>query len=210
MKLSDAGEARVRGYLFVLGRSLKSFLPREVALEALRELESHIRERVEGVESMPNETVALQRVLDDLGPPLRVARAYSAEMAIDEALATGGLGAVARALWRLAAATVTGFLAALLAFIGYTVGAAFVAVAVLKPIFPQNTGLITVNGVFRSFGTDFPLPPGAEVHGGYWVIPISLAVGLGILVLTHRGARAFLGWWRRRLPRLRIQSWGGE
>jgi hypothetical protein len=36
--------------------------------------------------------------------------------------------------------------------------------------------------------------------GGYWVIPIWLITGFALLFLTHRGARKFLGWWRRRRP----------
>jgi uncharacterized membrane protein len=203
MQLTETGEARIRGYLFILDRSLRSFLPREVVQDALRELESHVRERIEQVGSMPNERAALERVLGELGPPLRVAQAYASEMAVDEAITTGGLGAVVRALWRLATTTVTGFAAALALFIGYVCGAAFLAVAALKPLFPQNVGLIVVDGVPRSFGADFPLPVGAEVWGGYWVIPICAAIGLGLLVLTHRGARAFLGWWRARLAAIR-------
>jgi hypothetical protein len=34
--------------------------------------------------------------------------------------------------------------------------------------------------------------------GGYWVIPISLAIGLVILVATHRVARALVRRWRER------------
>jgi hypothetical protein len=30
------------------------------------------------------------------------------------------------------------------------------------------------------------------------MIPISLFIGLGIFVGTHRGARRFLSWWRER------------
>jgi hypothetical protein len=47
MKLSEVGDARIRGYLFVLGQSLGTFLPRDVARGALQEIESHIRERLE-------------------------------------------------------------------------------------------------------------------------------------------------------------------
>ena len=46
MNLSQAGESRVNGYLFVLERSLKSFLPTDVVRDATREIESHVRERV--------------------------------------------------------------------------------------------------------------------------------------------------------------------
>jgi len=203
MQLTETGEARVRGYLFILGRSLRSFLPREVVQDALRELESHIRERIGQVGSQPNEQAALERVLGELGPPLRVAQAYAAEMAVDEAMTTGSMRAVARALWRLATTTVTGFFAAFALFIGYAFGISYLAMAALKSLFPQNVGLMVVDGVPRSFGALFPPPAGAEVWGGYWVFPICAALGLGVLVLTHRGARAFLGWWRSRLAAIR-------
>ncbi len=209
MQLTEAGEARIRGYLVILDRSLRSFLPREVVKDALRELESHVRERIEQVGSMPNEQAALERVLGELGPPLRVAQAYASEMAVDEAIATGSLWAVARAIWRLSTTTVVGFFVALGLFIGYTLGVSFLAIAVLKPLFPQNVGLIMVNGVPVSLGAVFPVPPGAEVWGGYWLIPICLGLGLGVLVLTHRGARAFLAWWRTRLRGIRGgEAWG--
>ena len=54
MKLSDIGEARVRGYLFVLERSLKTFLPRDVVTDAVREIESHVRERLESATASPD------------------------------------------------------------------------------------------------------------------------------------------------------------
>jgi len=188
----------------VLGRSLR-FLPRHVAQDALREIESHIRERVEQTESMPNEQAALERVLGELGPPLRVAQAYSTEMTVDEAVTTGRMGAIARALWQLATTTVGGFFATLGLCVGYVTGAACVMVAALKPIFPENVGLFVVNGIPRSFGALLDPPAGTEVWGGYWVIPIMLVIGLAILVATHRGARRFLSWWRSR-----ISPWAGQ
>ncbi len=198
MKLSESGDARIRGYLYILGRSLKSFLPREMALDALREIESHVRERLEQTDAAESEETAVARVLAELGPPLQVARAYSAEIAVEAALATGGMGAVSRALWRLASTTVAGFFATLGLFVGYVLGLGLVATSVLKPIFPENVGLFIVDGIPRSFGAQFPVPPNAQVWGGYWVVPLSLAAGLGVLVLTHRWARAYLLWWRSR------------
>ena len=171
-----------------------------MAADALSEIESHIRERVTQTESLPDEEVALERVLGELGPPLRVAQAYSAEMAFDEALVTGGLRAISRALWSIATTTVTGFAAALGLFIGYTTGAAFLVTAALKPIFPNNVGLFVRDGIPISFGAEFPTGPGIEVWGGYWVLPVAALIGLTLLVATHRGARRFLGWWRARSP----------
>jgi hypothetical protein len=45
-----------------------------------------------------------------------------------------------------------------------------------------------------SLGIKFPAD--SVPAGGNWVILIGLVFGLGILVLTHRGARKFLAWWR--------------
>ena len=94
MKLTEVGESLVRGYLFILARSLRSFLPADVVADAVREVESHIRERADQVDAIPDERAAVQKVLAELGPPLRVAQAYSAEMTIDEAVSTGRVRAV--------------------------------------------------------------------------------------------------------------------
>jgi len=198
MILSQAGESRINGYLFVLERSLKTFLPGEVATDAVREIESHVRERIAAATAEPNERHALEKILAELGPPLRVAQAYSTERVIDEAVATGRLVPIARAIWHLATTTMIGSLVATLVFTGYVTGFAFLAVAALKPIFPNNVGLLVVNGIPRSFGAQFPTPPDAVVYGGYWVIPVSIACGLGVLTITHRATRRFLARWRER------------
>jgi len=70
-------------------------------------------------------------------------------------------------------------------------------IGAMKPIFPNNVGFFVVNGpgsMPSSLSIQFPAP--SAPAGGNWVILIGLVFGLGILVLTHRGARKFLGWWR--------------
>jgi len=62
-------------------------------------------------------------------------------------------------------------------------------IAVLKPLFPENVGLVVVDGIPTAFGAVFPLPAGGEIVGGYWIIPISILMGLLILVGTHKVAR---------------------
>jgi uncharacterized membrane protein len=198
VKLTDTGESRVNGYLFVLERSLKSFLSGDTVRDAVREIESHIRERVSGTDGLPDERTALERILAEIGPPLRVAQAYSNERIVDEAIATGRLVPTVRAIWQLAVTTATGFFVGLLLFVGYAIGAGFLLVAALKPIFPQNVGLWFVNGMPTALGAQFPAPAGADLRGGYWVIPAAAVCGLAVLTGTHRGARAFLGWWRSR------------
>lgn len=259
MTLTDAGESRIRGYLFVLGRSLRSFLPREVAEDAVREVESHIRERIEQIGSREaarrpaeagtvrpakaderiahieereggerpaeaagavraakaspvhaattdGERAVVERVLAELGPPLRVAQAYSQEMTLDEAVTTGRFIPMLRALWHLATTSIFGFAWVLLVFVGWTISVAFLAVGVIKVIFPNNVGIFTLNGEFHSAGAQFALPPGIEAHPfGYWVVPVSLAIGLGILIVTQRASRRVLAWIRSRKPSARLR-----
>jgi uncharacterized membrane protein len=200
--LTETGESRVNGYLFVLERSLRSFLPLEVVRDAVREIESHVRERVASADAAPNEREALEKILAELGPPLRVAQAYSAERTIDEAVTTGRFVPMVRAVGHLALTTFAGFWAAVGLLVGYLVSFAFIALAVLKPIFPNNVGVAYKGGIPIGFGAQFPVEPGL-VPAGYWMVPVCLVCGLGIFVGTHRGARLFLSRWRnRRRPEL--------
>jgi uncharacterized membrane protein len=198
VKLSEAGESRVNGYLFVLERSLLTFLPHDTARDAVREIDSHLRDRIAVVDATPNERAVLEKILSDLGPPLRVAQAYSAERTIEEAVATGRFVPVARAIWHLAVSTVVGFFTALALLIGYFIGIASVAVGVIKPFFPENAGIQFAHGIPIGFAAQFPVQPTTDLRGGYWVIPLALGSGLGVLVFTQRCARRYLAWWRGR------------
>lgn len=199
VKLSETGVARVRGYLFVLERSLQSRLPKPVARAAAAEIEAHIKARVAETDAMPDEQVALERILGELGAPLRVARAYSADKNLDDAVLTGRLLPILRSIGHVAFTTVAGFFSALFLFTGYVTGIAFLVIGLAKPIFPNNVGFWRVNGpdsVPSSLGfqwdtTELPA-------GGNWVIAIGIGVGIVTLLLTHWGARAFLAWYRER------------
>jgi len=204
MTLTEVGQARVRGYLFILERSLRTFLPPAVVADAVREVETHIRERVDQLPDGPDERGMLERLLNELGPPLRVAQAYSMEMTVDEAIVTGRIGAIARGLWNVAASTVGGFAAALGLLTGYSFGLGFLLIAFLKPIFPDNVGFVYENGALKGFGHHVNLGPTAEVRGGYWIIPVCLALGVALLIGTHAVARRLLGWWKQRLAERRM------
>ena len=49
-----------------------------------------------------------------------------------------------------------------------------------------------------------PEPEGGEIVGGYWIIPILLALGLLVLAATQRGTLRFLDWWRERTAARRL------
>jgi uncharacterized membrane protein len=203
--LTDTGTSRVNGYLFVLERSLATFLPRETVRDVVREIDSHLRDRISAAQAVPDERAMVEKILAELGPPQRVAQAYSIERTVDEAVVTGKLWAIARAVWHVAMSGASGFFAGLGLLVGYTTSVSFIILAALKPIFPDNVG-IWIGDRSVSEGLDIGWHAGVNIAGsgqqhmvgGYWVLPIFLATGLGLLFLTHRGARRFLGWWRRR------------
>lgn len=198
MTLSETGESRVRGYLYVLDRALRSSTSSgPLAADAVREVESHIRERVAESSGMPNERDALEEILARLGSPSTVARAYSLEMIMEEAAVGGRAVAVLRSVFHGAATGVAAFFTALLLFLGYTSGLAFISVAALKPIFPNNVGLWLHEGF--SLGGQFPAPPGVTPYGGYWIIPICLSIGLLLLIVTHQAARRWVSRLRDRM-----------
>jgi uncharacterized membrane protein len=200
MKLTDSGESRIRGYLYVFERSLRSFLSPAVAADAAREVESHIRDAVILAGDVPDEGVALEGILQRLGPPMRVAQAYSLELVMDEAATTGRLMAVLRSLVHAATTGVTAFFAAFGLFVGYSIGAAFIVVAIMKPIFPNNVGVwMRPDGMVVSGGVNFPaVRDGLVFHTSYWIIPIALLIGFGLVLLTHALARRWIGWLRNR------------
>ena len=196
MTLSDTGESRVRGYLFLLERSLRATGSSRLAEDAVREVESHIRERVLESPGMPNEREALEAILTRLGSPATVARAYSLELIMEEAAVGGRVVAVLRSLFHAASTSVAHFFVALLIFDGYLIGLGFLSVAVLKPIFPNHVGLWVHDGI--SLGVQFP-QPGVAPIGGYWIIPICLVIGLAVLIFTHKLARRWVEGIRERL-----------
>ena len=144
--------------------------------EAVREIESHVRERIAAVDPSSDERASLEKILTELGPPQRVAEAYSLGRTVDEAVMTGASRSCARS-GGSAISTIGGFFAAIALLVGYVIGVAFLMIAATKPIWPGHVGLIVVDGLPRSFGIALHVPPGAVVYGGYALIPIALVSG---------------------------------
>jgi hypothetical protein len=199
MTLSETGESRIRGYLYVFERSLRATVSSALAADAVREVESHIRERVAESPGVPNERDALEAILTRLGSPTTVARAYSLEMIMEEAAIGGRVVAVLRSVFLAAATGIRAFFTALLLFAGYTLGLGFFSIGILKPIFPDNVGIWLDEGV--SLAGRWPAPEGVTPYGGYWIIPICFACGLAMLVFTHKAARRWVAGLREKLRR---------
>ena len=185
MNLStETGESRVNGYLFVLERSLKTFLPqRDRPRRGARDRVAPARADRCRRRRCRTSATALERILAELGPPLRVAQAYSAERTIDEAVATGRVRPD-RAR-RLAARSHHRRLALSRRSACSSATSRrwrFFAIAALKPIFPEQRRLSDTSAAIPvGLGAHFPRSPDVDLRGGYWIIPAALLVRHGHL-----------------------------
>ena len=119
MELSKTGESRILGYLYTLERSMRAAVSPQLTADAVREVESHIRDRIAESNGVPNERDALETILARLGKPADVARAYSLEMIMEEAAIGGRIVPVMLSVFRAAATGVLGFFIAVGLFAGY-------------------------------------------------------------------------------------------
>jgi hypothetical protein len=95
--------------------------------------------------------------------------------------------------FRWARLSVAGFFVLLGSIVGYFLGAAFILVAALKPFHPETAGLWVsqdatgdlVYSLHMGFGS--AQGGGREVLG-WWIVPIGLLVGCGLVILTTRAA----------------------
>ena len=93
-----------------------------------------------------------------------------------------------------------GFWVALGISVGYTLGASFLFLAIMKPVFPQNVGFWADNadGIPRDLAMKVPAPANQHDVAGYWLIPVCVILGILALRATHGLARRFLTRWRER------------
>ena len=165
MILSDTSEARVRGYLYVLERSLHASLPAAVVADAVREVEWRVRDRVAESQPLPDERAALERIFEALGAPTRVAGGYSLELSVNEALVTGRFTSTLRVIWLMASTTLAGFVAALFLMTGYVAGLAFLLVGAMTLALPNRFGMV-LGSDSVSFGPYSPAAGGLFTAGG--------------------------------------------
>lgn len=190
---TELPQRQVDNYLTRL-RSELADLPAGDVEEILRELRGHIAERAAETGSEENK-MPVEQILRDLGAPEQIASLYRADALAAHARAGFSPALIIRATIRLATRTMVGFVAFLAGVVGYAFGAALIACAVMKPIFPDYVGLwIKPHGVL--LGAEMPRPVGHELLG-WWLIPYGLGVGIAFIL----GTTVFLRWMLRFVPR---------
>jgi len=178
----------VTQYLNRLARALRS-LPAEERATIVAEIKSHIEDRSAATGGSPSEA------LESLGDPLELARDYLDQFRLEDALERSAhstlLIAILERAGRSLAAAALGFVA--LCFFLFT--ASFAAVAVLKPVIPQQVGLWTGPDIFTFAILDKAPASGTELLG-YGIIPVAIILGILCFLagraLTRLGGRILL------------------
>jgi uncharacterized membrane protein len=146
--------------------------------EIVREINAHIRDSAE------QSGAGIDNVLARLGPAEVLAAQYRDGLLIRQATRSHSPLVLLRATLRLATKGVFGIVVFFLGLIGYAMGGGLVLTALLKPIFPANTGLWFKGGHFDAGALFPPPPPPAHELLGLWYIPLALVVGSLSLLTT--------------------------
>lgn len=178
-------EQRVETYLSSLRSHLEPMTLNERD-EILREITAHIRDAQEEA------GVNLDAVLARLGTPEELAGQYRDGMLIRRASRSYSPLLLLRGALRLATRGVSGVLVFFAGAFGYLIGGGCVLSAMLKPVFPQNTGLWVRDGRLISSGTLINPPAGAHEVLGNWYIVVMLVLGSLLLLGTMYLIRATL------------------
>jgi uncharacterized membrane protein len=201
--LTDEAQQKIDAYLAMLRKRLRGMDEKDVR-EIIEELRSHILDRA----SVNGEEVTATGVgatLGALGSPEQLAGEYLTDNLLAMAEVTRSPVRILEILFRWASLSVAGFFVLLSSIVGYFLGAAFILCALLKPVHPQTAGLWIL-----AAGTDHPTislrlgfgdaPPGGRELLGWWIVPIGLVMGCGLVMLTTR----FGLWCVRQYRRSRI------
>jgi hypothetical protein len=188
--MASEAQQKVDGYLNRVRGRLRG-LNHEDVQEIIEELRGHILEKAGGAEGLPGRGV--DAALAGLGSPEELASEYVTDNLLARAEVSRSPLRILESLFRWASLSVAGFFVLLGSILGYFVGGAFMWCAVLKLIHPQSAGLWVARdstGDFQFFlRMGFGTPPvGARDVLGWWIMPIGLLAGCGLVILTTRFA----------------------
>jgi hypothetical protein len=187
---ADDAQQRVETYLGKLRVRLHGINDQDVR-EIVEELRSHILDKAG--ENGEVTASGVDAALAALGSPEELASEYLTDNLLARAEVSRSPVRILQSLFRWASLSVAGFFVLLSSIVGYFFGAVFVLCALLKPFHPQTAGLWTFHDnagdLVTSFRLGFGSPPvGGRDVLGWWIVPIGLVLGCGLLMLTTRFA----------------------
>lgn len=189
-------DARVDDYLGGLRKALTgmSLSEREDIVEEIR---MHIRERA------GDSPASVDAILAGLGPAAELAEEYRTGLLLQKARRSISPLLILRAAMRWALTGVEGTVVFLVAICGYLTGVGFLLLALLKPIFPQRTGLWVGPGAFEFSVRTGALPistPALHEVLGWWFIPVCAVIGSFALIGTTKLIQFLIKRFRWRTP----------
>ncbi|MGA9042526.1 MAG: DUF1700 domain-containing protein [Terriglobales bacterium] len=199
MTISTDSQQRIDAYLNILRKRLRG-LSDEDSRDIVEEIRSHVLDKAAiGGDITPDAVVS---ALAALGNPEALASQYVTDDLLMRAQVARSPWLILRSLFRWAGLSVAGFCILMLSLIGYGLAGSLVLCALLKPFHPQTDGLWLLNSPqdphsfslhlgFSSLSVD-----GREVLG-WWIVPIGLALGAWLGLLTfYSGRWSIRQFWR--------------
>jgi hypothetical protein len=188
-KVDGDAQQKIETYLARLRGRLRGVNEQDVR-EIVEELRSHILDKA----SLGGEEVTAGGVgatLAVLGSPEELASEYLTDNLLARAEVSRSPLRILESLFRWASLSMAGFFAFLASIVGYLLGVSFILCAMLKPVHPQTAGLWILSGSTDDFLISLRLgfgsaPPGGREVLGWWIVPIGLVVGFGLVMLTTR------------------------
>ena len=198
MTLTETSQKTVDGYLKSLRRELRELLD-EDAEEIVEEIRTHIFDKTSGDESPE----AVTATLAALGTPQELAERYRTQELLERARLVRSPKYMMRAVRRWAGLSVMGLLVFALSGLGYCLGGGLFLLGVVKLLQPGTTGVYgTWTDHERSFNWQWGSPNKPGELLGWWLVPVGILIGGGLLLMTFR----FGNWSIRRLRR----SWAWQ
>jgi hypothetical protein len=190
MTMAIDTQQKIEAYLGRLRQLLRGMNP-EDAREIVEELRSHIHDKA--ASSGEATSAAVDAALAMLGSPEDLATQYTTDALLARAEVSRSPVRILESLFRWASLSIVGFFVLLTSIVGYIMGGALMWSGVLKIIHPQTAGLWLIphdgDTVEISVRLGFGSPPvGGRDVLGWWIVPVGLVVGCGIVVLTTRFA----------------------
>jgi HAAS domain-containing protein len=182
--MNDTSTPQVEQYLDQLRKRLRGMRAGDVD-DILAELRAHIAEKTSAGASV-------QSTLSALGTPEQLASEYVTDGLLARAELSRSPFRILNSLFHIATFSATGFAALLATVTGYTLGVIFVLGAFAKILHPHTAGLWRIPD---GYGVEYSLRmgfanypgPGREVLG-WWIVPLGLVLGYGLIILTTRVA----------------------
>ena len=190
MTITGQAQQRIDAYLSRLRRRLRG-MNDEDARDIVEELRGHITDKASASGEVT--AAAVEAALAALGTPEELASQYMTDELLSRAAVSRSPVRILESLFRWASLSVAGFLVLLSSIVGYFLGGAFTLCGVLKIIHPHTAGLWAFRGSAGDLETSLRLGFGSAPAGGrdvlgWWIVPIGLVVGCGLVLLTTRFA----------------------